>query len=235
MGKLLASLLSIVVQLYLIEGVFADEQIRRVQEELRKRHLYYGNVTGEITPALTMSIAHYQEKKGFARTGRLDYETCASLGILKIGPQPGPTPFVVTATGEFRGTNGEALPTSVSLPTGTDDRGPPFNSAVINRDRVTLSLAETGSRRAQASRVPPKRTATAHLRRVKPRKETNPFVLTFRTVDHAVKRLFGDGKKKQKPRNNSRFERPSKLRVSSASTAQPPFTDVADTFSLLNS
>src|SRR5437764_8605079 len=107
MGKFPASLLGVLFQLCVIETVFADEQVRRAQEELRKRHLFYGDTTGEISPALTVALSVYQKKKGFPRTGRLDSETLGSLGLMTASakwPQFD-LPFVFAASGELRGPN----------------------------------------------------------------------------------------------------------------------------------
>lgn len=209
MGRLPTSLLSIVLQLYLIEVLSADEQILRVQEELRKRHLFYGECSGEITPGLTKSIAHYQQKKGFAPTGRLDNETCASLGILKVNPQPVATPFVVADSGDVRGANGETLPGSLLLRSTTDERGTQFHGILVDQDRVSIGLPGADIQRVQPSPVRPKRTVAAPTARGKPNKEGNPIVLAYRSVDHAIKSLFGDSKKKPKPQSRPKSQRPS--------------------------
>jgi len=59
----------------------ADEQIRRVQEELRARHLYYGEIDGQKTEATTRALQHYQEKKGLKVTGAPDPDTLSSLNL----------------------------------------------------------------------------------------------------------------------------------------------------------
>jgi hypothetical protein len=70
----------------------ADETIRQVQEELRKRNLYFGNIDGENTPEVVSSLKRYQKRKGFAVTGSVDAKTAASLHIpltassLQTGP-----------------------------------------------------------------------------------------------------------------------------------------------------
>ncbi|MEY2560090.1 MAG: hypothetical protein QOG51_505 [Verrucomicrobiota bacterium] len=61
--------------------VRADEALRQVQEELRKRNLYFGNVDGQTTAELTGALKSYQKRKGFAVTGNVDQETAASLHI----------------------------------------------------------------------------------------------------------------------------------------------------------
>ena len=59
----------------------ADEPTRAVQEELRKRKLYFGDVDGRETPSFLDAVKKYQERKGFAVTGRTDPDTLRSLGI----------------------------------------------------------------------------------------------------------------------------------------------------------
>jgi peptidoglycan hydrolase-like protein with peptidoglycan-binding domain len=43
--------------------LFADNQVRDVQEELRKRNLYFGEVDGRMTPDLANALKRYQERK----------------------------------------------------------------------------------------------------------------------------------------------------------------------------
>src|SRR2546423_9544747 len=113
MGRFPTCLLVLGFQISLSSDVFADDQVRRVQEELRKRHLFYGEITGEISPALTAAVARYQERKGFARTGFIDLDTCISLGICRR--PPGVTPFAATPAfvidnhGDVRGPNAESF------------------------------------------------------------------------------------------------------------------------------
>ncbi|MEP6808962.1 MAG: peptidoglycan-binding domain-containing protein [Chthoniobacterales bacterium] len=59
----------------------ADEEVRQVQEELRKRNLYFGDIDGRATPELANSLNRYQERKGFPATGEIDDATAASLGL----------------------------------------------------------------------------------------------------------------------------------------------------------
>jgi hypothetical protein len=59
----------------------ADETVRQVQEELRKRNLYFGNIDGEESPELAGALKRYQKRKGFADTGKVDQETASSLHI----------------------------------------------------------------------------------------------------------------------------------------------------------
>lgn len=84
---------------------FADEKIRQVQEELRKRNLYFGDIDGRNTPDLGNSLRRYQARKGFRPTGAIDGTTAASLGIEQHQAQ----------------TNVEALP---DIPILKSDRAP---------------------------------------------------------------------------------------------------------------
>lgn len=59
----------------------ADEQVRQVQEELRKRNLYFGDVDGQASTDLANALKRYQARKGFAVTGAIDEETATSLNV----------------------------------------------------------------------------------------------------------------------------------------------------------
>ena len=61
--------------------VRADETVRQVQEELRKRNLYFGNIDGQTSPVLIDALKRYQGRKGFAVTGKVDQDTATSLHI----------------------------------------------------------------------------------------------------------------------------------------------------------
>jgi hypothetical protein len=59
----------------------ADEPIRRVQEELRQRNLFFGDVDGKESPELAEALRVYQTHKGFEPTGRIDAVTARSLNV----------------------------------------------------------------------------------------------------------------------------------------------------------
>ena len=69
------------VLVFIATTVFADDQIRDVQEELRKRNMYFGDVDGQMTAELQTALKRYQERKGFAVTGDVDETTAQSLNI----------------------------------------------------------------------------------------------------------------------------------------------------------
>ncbi len=59
----------------------ADETVRQVQEELRKRNLYFGNIDGVNSAAVIDALKRYQTRKGFAVTGKVDGDTATSLHV----------------------------------------------------------------------------------------------------------------------------------------------------------
>ncbi|MFL6583376.1 MAG: peptidoglycan-binding protein [Chthoniobacterales bacterium] len=61
-----------------------DEQVRQVQEELRKRNLYFGDIDGHVTPDLVGALKRYQARKGFDVTGAVDEQTASSLHISTV-------------------------------------------------------------------------------------------------------------------------------------------------------
>lgn len=76
----------------LISGtaIRAEDQTRSVQEELRRRSLYFGNVDGRETAELREATKRYQSRKGFASTGKADRETLRSLGLVARLPTDAP-------------------------------------------------------------------------------------------------------------------------------------------------
>lgn len=198
MDKFPTSLLSIVFQLYLIESVFADEQVRRAQEELHKRHLFYGDNTGEITPAFTAAVSVYQQKKGFPRTGHLNIETLASLGLVQapVKSAEPETPVVLAKSGELRDANGEALP---APPIAYRSSEVAVAESGDGADAAEIAITTAGD---DAASLKVQRAGNTHPRvrprRSHPPKDTNPFVLAFNSVDHAIRLLVGDAQPKKK-------------------------------------
>ncbi len=89
--RLLRSLPGLLLPAFLWVSVArADEITRQVQEELRKRNLYFGDVDGRRTEQVAAALRRYQQRKGFAATGEADETTLRSLTLLP------PTPRVAT-------------------------------------------------------------------------------------------------------------------------------------------
>lgn len=263
MGTYLTSLLILTTSLLLSDEIFADEQVRRVQEELRKRHLFYADANGEKSAALSLALKRYQEKKGFSATGVIDSVTLASLGIPIAPPVAATTPVVVGKRGQVTGANGERLPNDPPILWASEERVSKFDPAVIDQDYMDLALADFDREGLQRRRTPGKRIRLTSLeserdtpadapfdptserirhvtanpvwdtlvmqpaaevsgefaidggrasqvavradrqsprrtRRVRPRKEKNPFVLTYQSVDRALRSLFCDTQTKKK-------------------------------------
>jgi hypothetical protein len=58
-----------------------DEVTRQVQEELRRRHLFFNEIDGRNTPDVAVALRRYQERQGFPATGVADNVTLRSLGL----------------------------------------------------------------------------------------------------------------------------------------------------------
>jgi hypothetical protein len=264
MRKYLTSLLILAAAILLPDEIFADEQVRRVQEELRKRHLFYADANGEKSAALSVALKRYQEKKGFSPTGSIDSVTLVSLGISTATPLAATTPSAVGKDGEVRGANGETLPSYPPFLRPNDESVGRLDPAIIGRDYFDLQLPGFGrqgvpQRRTFGKRLPltssaaergafseatSNRTSEGTLyaisnpgwstlvlqpaiempdglgalddpetreavvrsdrrpnrrqRRAGRRKETNPFVLTYHSVDRALRSLFGEPQTKKK-------------------------------------
>src|SRR3954454_5427221 len=59
----------------------ADEETRQVQEELRKRHLFFRDIDGRPSVEYAIALKRYQQRQGFAQSGVADEVTLYSLGI----------------------------------------------------------------------------------------------------------------------------------------------------------
>jgi peptidoglycan hydrolase-like protein with peptidoglycan-binding domain len=249
MGKYLTSLLILASSILLPDEIFADEQVRRVQEELRKRHLFYANPNGEKGPALSLAVRRYQQKKGFPATGVIDSVTLASLGISNATPSAATTPAVVGKRGQLHGANGERLPSQPPFqwpnelvskfdpafsdqdylelalqdfrPSGSRPREtsgltsarigegmtqPAWNTLVLPppaEGRVDLSAFENERPRQAALR--PDRRSPRRPPLVRQREEKNPLVLTYRSVNRALRSFFGDTQTKKKRSTSKRL------------------------------
>ena len=78
--------LFLICALVFLTRAFADEETRQVQEELRKRHLFFRDIDGRPSPDYAMALKRYQQRQGFAQTGAADEVTLYSLGIGEAAP-----------------------------------------------------------------------------------------------------------------------------------------------------
>ena len=63
-----------------------DEEVRSIQEELRRRNIYFGEIDGRHSAELEEALKHYQRRKGLSATGQDDHDTLRSLGVVARGP-----------------------------------------------------------------------------------------------------------------------------------------------------
>jgi hypothetical protein len=115
----------------------ADETVRQVQEELRKRNLYFGNIDGESTPEVTRSLKRYQTRKGFAVTGAVDAQTAASLNVpltaASLQAEPTAETVAVPSTAALSDKDASEL----DLPADPEPPAePPPPAQAISQDRV---------------------------------------------------------------------------------------------------
>ncbi len=78
----LALLPGILLASFCLPVARGDELTRQVQEELRRRNLYFGDVDGRYTTQIAAALRRYQQRKGFAATGEVDETTLRSLSLL---------------------------------------------------------------------------------------------------------------------------------------------------------
>ena len=81
---------SLLLTFSLILPALGEEQVRALQEELRRRNIYFGDVDGRKTPELDAAVKRYQARKGFKAGGGDDRETMRSLGLVPRAPDEPP-------------------------------------------------------------------------------------------------------------------------------------------------
>ncbi|MCA1658018.1 MAG: peptidoglycan-binding protein, partial [Verrucomicrobiaceae bacterium] len=81
-----AALLFLLIALVGGPAARADEETRQVQEELRKRHLFFRDIDGRPSLDLAIALKRYQARQGFAVSGVADEMTLYSLGIGEPAP-----------------------------------------------------------------------------------------------------------------------------------------------------
>lgn len=80
--------------------LFADEPTRSVQEQLRNRNLYFGDVDGRMNAELRGALKRYQVRKSLEVTGEIDEETAKSLNV----------PVAISSTGTAAATRWPDVP-----------------------------------------------------------------------------------------------------------------------------
>src|SRR2546421_5414877 len=84
MGKRTA-LFAVMIGLALPVSVYADDNVRAVQEKLRDDGFYIGDIDGAYSSQLAAALTRYQVRKGLAVTGQLDVDTSNALGAKPAG------------------------------------------------------------------------------------------------------------------------------------------------------
>jgi hypothetical protein len=80
-------LLGIIVGLALAGSVWADENVRAVQEKLRDGGFYSGEIDGAYSSDLSAALTRYQIRNGLPISGQLDVETSKALDAKPaVGP-----------------------------------------------------------------------------------------------------------------------------------------------------
>ena len=117
----------LICALAVVVPALADEETRRLQEELRKRHLYFRDIDGRPSRETALAIKRYQQRMGFSQSGVADEVTLYSLGI---GEPPSP------AEGAGNLPDVPVLKSDASVPE-TNKSPPPIPTKAQNAGDVT--------------------------------------------------------------------------------------------------
>ncbi len=136
----------------------ADELTRQVQEELRKRNLYFGDVDGRRTEQVAAALRRYQQRKGFASTGEADETTLRSLTLLPPAPS-----VAASSAPPAAGPDSSATPPVLMAATFPWPDTPVLRSDVARRNPTPPDTAPTDARPQPAPTVaPPPAAASLH-------------------------------------------------------------------------
>lgn len=111
----------------------ADELMRQVQEELRRRNLYFGDVNGLKSPRVAAALRRYQQRKGFRPTGEVDGVTLQSLSL---------SPAVTAAASEPASPAPTAGPIPAAGMTGATDLATPWPDVPVLRSDLGRASTE---------------------------------------------------------------------------------------------
>jgi peptidoglycan hydrolase-like protein with peptidoglycan-binding domain len=165
--KVSASTLILPLLLFLVfAGIArAQEDLRSVQEELRRRSLYFGDVNGRDSAELQEATKRYQKRKGFVATGKPDRETLKSLGLVPRSPnEPAPQELTWPAEPVLRSDekiNPVAVAKALSAETGIAP------AAVVPKELARRSSLQKKSV-ATANTIPPAPAPITGGRRTSP-------------------------------------------------------------------
>lgn len=135
--------------------VHAQEDLRSLQEELRRRDLYFGDVNGRDSAELQEATRRYQQRKGFTATGRPDRETLKSLGLVPRGPDEPPPQEVPWPDEPVLPSDEKIDPVEVASALNEETGVPP--AAVVPKKlagRATATARRRGSAAAGSAAAP---------------------------------------------------------------------------------
>lgn len=92
------------------------QQLRAVQEVLKERGMYEGEVDGIMGPKTQAALREFQKKEGLQETGRLDQQTMARLGVDKTGATGGTSPAASPSSGAPKDKPGAGAPQQKDQP-----------------------------------------------------------------------------------------------------------------------
>jgi peptidoglycan hydrolase-like protein with peptidoglycan-binding domain len=139
------TILVVLLALFGAQFAYGDDTTREVQEELRKRNLYFGDVDGRQTPGFIEAVKKYQERKGFAVTGATDADTLRSLGLSSLEVAPNaqlPDVPVLRSDRNMSGDRAAATAPAASQPP-RPDAPPPGRAEMISWLRRYLEACQT--------------------------------------------------------------------------------------------
>jgi len=149
----------------------AQQDVRSVQEELRRRSLYFGNVDGRESAELQEATRRYQNRKGFSATGKPDRETLKSLGLVRRGANE-PAPKELDWPAETILQSDEKIDT-VALATALSEETGIAPAAVVSKKVAKRGLRAGGSS-SRSSENPGGRTLAVVA--VQKRPADSPFI-----------------------------------------------------------
>lgn len=76
-----ARVIFVITLLAFVHSLLADELTRCVQEELRRRNLYFGDIDGRMNAELQDALRRYQTRKNLGGSGEITEETAQSLSV----------------------------------------------------------------------------------------------------------------------------------------------------------
>lgn len=151
-----------------------DDQVRSVQEELRRRHLYFGDIDGRRSGELSEAVRRYQKRKGFVASGTDDRDTLRSMGLaVRLPGEPAPKEMEWPAEPVLRSDTPIAAPAAIEavieetgiLPEVFTPKltfKPPTEKEIIRASAQTVRVSTKTPLPPIASRNDP-RLAPAHL------------------------------------------------------------------------